>query len=457
MTRDSLASVHLDVGEEPREIARQEPDAPFRMLIAGNFSAGASRIRKPVFIDRDNFEDVLALFSPEIRIEFGKTPTAMRFRELDDFLPDNLYQRLAPFQALREMRNQLEAGNIVFPEPTPEPVPEKTDVSGTDWLNSLLGESASAAPARQAPVKSAWDNMLSEIVKPYAEAKPDRRLPALIAQTDAAITGEMRALLHDQDFQSLEATWRGLFFLIRRLETNPDLKVYILDVSQAEALTPDGFAALKRVIVDETVGTPGAELWSVIAGLYYFGAEDETVLAQMGALAKAAGAPLLAGVAKDVVGLERVFPDLRKTAVARWIGLAMPRFLLRLPYGAKTDATERFEFEEMPETPVHESYLWGHPALVCALLLGEAFAHSGWDMRPGEQNEVAGLPAHVYKKDGEPELKPCAEVLLTEGSVEMLMDLGFMPLVSLKGSDHIRLARFQSMADPSTALSGRWG
>src|SRR6185369_10696905 len=102
------------------------------------------------------------------------------------------------------------------------------------------------------------------------------------------------------------------------------------------------------------------------------------------------------------------FPTFRSTTDARWVGLAMPRFLLRLPYGAKTDATERFAFEEMPDPPVHQLYLWGNPAIVCTLLLGEAFSRSGWDMRPGEVSQVDGLPAHVYKKDGEPELKPCA-------------------------------------------------
>src|SRR5256885_16916977 len=81
---------------------------------------------------------------------------------------------------------------------------------------------------------------------------------------------------------------------------------------------------------------------------------------------------------------------------------------------------------------------------------------SGWSMRPGEVNQIDGLPLHVYQKDGELELKPPAEVLLTEGSAELLMELGLMPLLSMKGSDQVRLARFQSIADPPTALAGRW-
>ena len=94
--------------------------------------------------------------------------------------------------------------------------------------------------------------------------------------------------------------------------------------------------------------------------------------------------------------------------------------------------------------------------LVSACLLGEAFTRSGWNMRPGEVSEITGLPAHVYKKDGEPELKPCAEVLLTEDAVGILQDAGLMPLISIKGSDRVKLARFQSIAEPATALAGRW-
>jgi type VI secretion system protein ImpC len=445
----SLASVHLDVGEEPRELPHQEEEVPFRILVAGNFSGGVSRIRKPVLIDRDSFEEVLALFRPEIQLEFAKAPIPIAFRELDDFHPDSLFERLAPFRALRDLRRQLEDGIVLAPKP------EVADLSGADLLSVMMGEAPTSAAS--APARSNWDAMLHELVAPYAEPKPDRRLPAMIAQTDKAITGEMRGVLHHREFQELEALWRGLYFLIRRLETSQDLKVYVWDMAQAELTTAEGLAALRRVAVDETAGTAGADPWAVIAGLYYFGNEQESALAQIAAIARAAGAPFLAGVAPDVVGLTRVFQTLRRSADARWVGLAMPRFLLRLPYGEKTDATDRFEFEEMPDPPEHERYLWGNPAIACAYLLGEAFTRYGWGMRPGQVNQIDGLPAHVYRKDGESELKPSAEVLLTEGSVEILMAQGLMPLISMKGSDRVRLGRFQSIAEPVAPLGGRWG
>jgi len=444
----TLASVQIDVEEEPHELPHPDPDAPFRLLIAGDFSGGASRIRKPVAVDRDNFDEVLALFAPALRLDFAKTQLPIEFHELDDFHPDRLFERLGPFQALRDLRERVEAG-AVMPSAS-----QSQNLSGADVLGAMMGDQpASTATAK---ARSTWDHMLHEMVAPYAEKKPDPRRPAWIAQIDAAVAGEMRGVLHHREYQDLESAWRGLFFLVRRLETGEDLKVHVWDMPQSTLATAEGVAALRRVAVEEATGTPGATPWTVIAGLYSFGPQEEPVLAQIASIARSAGAPFLAGVAPDVVGLTKVFDDLRHSPGARWVGLALPRFLLRLPYGAKTDSTERFAFEEMPTPTEHERYLWGNPSILCASLLGEAFSRYGWRMRPGMVSQVEGLPAHVYKSDGEPELKPCAEVLLTEDAVELLMSRGLMPLVSMKGSDRVRVARFQSVAEPAAPLAGRW-
>jgi type VI secretion system protein ImpC len=207
-------------------------------------------------------------------------------------------------------------------------------------------------------------------------------------------------------------------------------------------------AALRRALSDEAR--------SVIAGLYYFSPEDEGTLLRLASLARSARAPLLAGLAPHVVGLTDAFSELRRAADARWIGLALPRFLLRLPYGRDTHPLESFDFEEMPDGMEHERYLWGHPAAACAYLLGETFSRHGWAMRPGEFNTIEDLPLHVYQADGESELKPCAEVLLTDEAAALLLERGFMPLVSIKGTDQVRIWRFQSVIGPLAPLAGRW-
>jgi type VI secretion system protein ImpC len=90
-------------------------------------------------------------------------------------------------------------------------------------------------------------------------------------------------------------------------------------------------------------------------------------------------------------------------------------------------------------------------------MLAEGFANDGWEMRPGAHAEIDGLPLHVYEAEGEKQVKPCAEVLLTERDLDWILDQGYMALASIRDSDVVRLVRFQSIAKPLAALSGRWG
>ena len=147
---------------------------------------------------------------------------------------------------------------------------------------------------------------------------------------------------------------------------------------------------------------------------------------------------------------------LRKLPESSYLGLALPRFLLRLPYGPGTAGTEQFAFEEMPGVPSHDAYLWGNPCFACVWLLGRAFSRYGWQFRPGVVEDLEDLPVHVYKAEGESLVKPCAEVLLTDRAIEAIVNRGLMPLRSFKNQGTVRLARFQSLADPPTRLMGRW-
>lgn len=130
--------------------------------------------------------------------------------------------------------------------------------------------------------------------------------------------------------------------------------------------------------------------------------------------------------------------------------------MLRLPYGRGTSPLESFDFEEFPGPPSHNGYLWGNPAFAVALLLGQSFNESGWEMRPGSLSQIQNLPLHAYRVDGDSQSKPCAEVLLTEEGVERILDRGLIPLISFKGRDSMRVGRFQSIADPQSPLAGRW-
>jgi type VI secretion system protein ImpC len=441
----TLAAVEIDLEPEASEARISlDPQEPFRLLVAGDFSGGAGKNRRPIPVDRDNFDEVLALFAPQLRIDAGGPSVAVSFRELEDFHPDRLLERVESFQGLLNLRSRV-SDPAAFRAAAGEKAkrdPELAGLSGGDLLRRMLGEEPAARP--EDPGQRNWERMIRDISKQYSVPGPDPRQGEWVARTDETIASEMRALLHHRTFQALEAAWRGLYFLVRRVNTGENLKIYIVDLPQEELATGD----LARALAQES--------WAAAVGLYQFGPKDEETLARISALAQEANAPFLAGLAPDVVGLDGVFEDLRQSLKARWIGLALPRFLLRLPYGAATVETENFAFEEMPATPRHEDYLWGHPALACALLLAQAFERDGWRMRPGQVSEIGGLPAHIYRQDGESVLKPCAEVLLTEAAANLLLDRGLMPLASIKDTDRIRLVRFQSIARPLAPLAGKW-
>jgi type VI secretion system protein ImpC len=159
-------------------------------------------------------------------------------------------------------------------------------------------------------------------------------------------------------------------------------------------------------------------------------------------------------VAPDVA---EVHAALRASPAASWVGLALPRVILRQPYGVGSDEIDSFDFEEMTPANDHETYLWGNPAFAVALLVGRAFIDNGWEMEPGDELDLSDLPSHVYASGGEKKTKPCAEVLLSDRAVDVIIKAGLMPMVSFRNRNAVRAERLQSVASPSAALSGPWG
>jgi type VI secretion system protein ImpC len=137
--------------------------------------------------------------------------------------------------------------------------------------------------------------------------------------------------------------------------------------------------------------------------------------------------------------------------------LALPRILMRAPYGGRGESIERFEFDELPSTGEHEAHLWGNPAFACAELLARSFLDEGWSFSPGDLLDLEDLPLCVRKEDGESRLLPCAEVYMGERAAGALLDLGLMPFLSRADRNAARLLRFQSLASPPAALAGPWG
>ena len=504
---------------EKTRAGNPDPETPFRIAILGDFSGRNNRgvveslvNRRFQMIDRDNFDDVLKKLGVEVKLQImdkNSPPVSLRFSELDDFHPDHLFENLDIFQALKETRQGLKdpatfallAKKFQSEEkeditPTHPPL-EKGGESGLekvistqttgDLLDQILEETETKEPNTESSHKtSAWDSFLREVVKPHAVPDIEARQGEMVSKVDAATSELMRMILHHSDFQALEAAWRALHFLVYGSETDSQLKIYLLDVSKdelaADILTSEDLRStvMYKILVKETVETPDSEPWAVLACDYIFdqAIEDIVLLGRMAKIARQAGAPLIAAAHSYFIGCKSIVetpdPDdwkmqpkpeisralemLRKLPEASYLGLALPRFLLRLPYGTDTEPTEQFDFEEMPpENYKHDHYVWGNPSFACVYLLSNSFTQYGWNFQPGASLEIDGLPLHVYKVRGKSMVKPCAEVTLTERAAEIIIDKGLMPLLSFKNQDRIRLARFQSFADPPANLSGRWG
>ena len=481
-------------------------DTPMRVAILGDFSGRGNRPaarlaeRKPVRVDRDNADEVLSRLGATLALPAVGT---LRVAELDDFHPDRLVRNVPAFEALRDLRNDLRnpstfakaaermrgwsaakapAAPVPPPKEEPEPGRELLRAEQADILDQLLAETqAPPQRAERLPGGQDWQSFLQRIVEPHLLPKIDfAEQAALEGVVNEAAGAQMRSLLHHPDFQAVEAAWRAVHFLTRRLETDERLQLYLVDVTKAELAadltSSDDLHAtgIHRLLAESAAG---GRPWGILAGLYTFdhSRDDVELLGRIARLAQRLDAPFLAEGGCRIVGCsylaatpdaadwkavdaeaEQRWAALRRLPEAAYLGLALPRFLLRLPYGKDTSPAEEFDFEEMPAGSDHEGYLWGNPAVACTYLLAESFRRRGWDFHAGAVREVADLPLHVYREGGEGRTKPCAEVLLDEKATAAVLDRGPMPLVSVRDRDAVRVVRFQSLAGSATPLAGRW-
>lgn len=509
--RFDFGNAEIDVETEARPLRREvEPDSPFKVLLLGNFSgrkkgiAASVKQARPIRLDRDNFAEVMGIMQAGVEIPMisGEgTSQIYPVRELDDFHPDQLYQKLPLFQALRELRRELQSPSN-FPSAAEKiqkwagadltaaeakspakPDPQLASLTPDQLLRQMLGEDISeAVSSSPPPSKDNWQEFLGRIVAPHLRPGVDARQPLLLARLDEAVSALMRRVLHDPAFQRLEALWRGLFFLVSRLETEENLQLWVLDLSRDELFDDLSnwdnlpLSRLYGLLIKEALETPGASPWTVVAGLFDVGGDvrEIALLGRMGRLAAFGQFPFLAGASARLLGIDsfvqvpedvkwqasgklaEAWQELRRLPQSDSLVLVLPRFLVRLPYGRQTDATERFDFEEMSVPAAHEDFLWIPPAVASVYLMGEAFCRNGWQFRPGEVQQIDGLPFYMQEDGGEKRVQPCAEILMTMEIAEKILESGIMPLLSFKDRDYIRLAGFQAISDPPAPLRGSW-
>ena len=309
-----------------------------------------------------------------------------------------------------------------------------------------------------------------------------RSIEAMIAAIDRKLTEQVNLIIHHEDFQQLESAWRGLHHLVNNTETDETLKIRVMNVSKKELAKSlkkfrgtawDQSPVFKKVY-EEEYGQFGGEPLGLMVGDYYFdhSPQDVQLLADMAQIAAAAHAPFIAAAAPTVMGMDswnelanprdltKIFgtPEyaawrsLRESEDSRYIGLAMPRFLARLPYGAKTEPVEEFAFEEDTEGADSSRYTWANAAYAMATNITRAFKLYGWTTRirgVDSGGAVEGLPVHTFPTaDGGADVKCVTEVALSERREAELSRAGFLPLVHRKNQDFAAFISAQSLQKP---------
>jgi type VI secretion system protein ImpC len=307
-------------------------------------------------------------------------------------------------------------------------------------------------------------------------------IAARVAQIDRLISLQLNEVLHHPSFQKLEATWRGIKYLLDQSETSDQLKIKVLNVSKKDLLrdlqrAPEfDQSALFKKVYEEEFGTFGGAPIAALVGDYEFGRgpEDMELLEKVGQVASAAHAPFLSAAAPEMMNLgsytqiggirdmSKVFDSteyakwksFRQSDDSRYVALTMPHILMRDPYGKDTKQIEAFAYEEDVDGKDHGKYLWGNAAYGLAARLTNSFAKFGWCAAiRGVENGglVDGLTAHNFRTDeGDIALKCPTEVSITDRREKELADQGFVPLVHCKGTDVAAFFSVQTVNKPKT-------
>ena len=343
----------------------------------------------------------------------------------------------------------------------------RADLKLSDF-QKLIGDTGGTL-AKPSPV----DDLLARIVGPHIRKLPDPNATAMAQAVDDALSGAMRLVLHHPDFQSVEAQWRSIDLIARSIETDDTLEVVLYDISaeeiaadltQSDDLSQSGFARLlTEGPMDEETGR-GA--YSAMVGMYTF--EETPPHAQLlGRIARVAAhvdAPFFAAMTPGFLETPKAdrhplvakeWDTLRAMPEAGHLGLASPRFMLRRPYGAKTEPIYEFDFEEFTQKAGLSGMLWANPVVLIAILLAKSFKENGAHMGLGKIMSLGDIPYHyVLDRFGDQVALPCTERNLTLDKVETVLGRGYLPVISIKGRDEVRLGSFQSLAGGN--ILGPW-
>lgn len=466
---------------------------PIRIALLGDFGAGAAagRLdtgadlarRKPRSVEFDSLEDALGQQDITLNLPVGAdgAPVEIPLADLESFHPDTLFRELELFKKLHDLRKRLN-NTATFDKAAAE-VAKMGGGTARKASRTLHGaRSRGAAPSAgaklsdfarltgrsSAPESGAnIDALLRNVIGPFVvpAAKPEKA--GLLKVLDDSIADGMRAVLHQPDFQTTESLWRGVDFLLRRLETGPMLQVHLIDIS-AEEFAADLSASddltdsgLYQLLVSKAAESKDGG-YTYVAGLYQFEATPPhtELLGRMAKIANAAGATFFTSMAVEDLGNPRnpphqlvidAFAALRALPEAKRLGLLGPRFLLRHPYGKRSDPISSFAFEEFTMADGLGALLWGHPALLALTVLAGQ----------GGKPNVDDLPFHHFvDADGDSTALPCTERFISTAVATEMARYGLKALMAHKGEPLVQLTGPDTVAGtftPPAAVAAKPG
>jgi len=357
------------------------------------------------------------------------------------------------------------------------------EVQEVSLLDQIVEEGRLARdPSARERGKDLVKEFISQVLEGEMTVSKDAEamINARIAQIDHLLSIQLNEVLHHPDFQKLEASWRGLKYLLDQSSTSDMLKIKVLNVSKRELLrdlqrAPEfDQSALFKKVYEEEFGVFGGAPFAALIGDYEFGrgAQDIELLEKISQVSAAAHAPFLSAASAEFFNMDnftnldaprdlgKIFDSteyakwksFRQSEDSRYVGLTAPHILMRLPYGRDNVPVEAFNYEEGVDGTEHSKYLWGNAAYALGARLTNAFHEFGWcaAIRGVEGGGlVEGLPVHnFYTDEGDIAMKCPTEVAITDRREKEMADQGFIPLVHCKGTDYAAFFSVQSCQKP---------
>ncbi len=300
----------------------------------------------------------------------------------------------------------------------------------------------------------------------------------MIAELDKKLSQQVDEIMHDSSFQKLESAWRSLKFLVDRTNFRENVRLEILNLSKQDLL--DDFndapevvqSGLYKLAYSREYGQFGGQPYGAIIGNYEFGPgnQDIKVLQNVSAVAAMSHAPFISSAGAQMFGIDDFtkLPDLkdlksifegpqytkwqafRESEDSHYVGLTVPHFLLRLPYGASSNPTKSFGYEESVSSG-NDKFLWGNAAFAFATRLTDSFAKYRWCANiigPQGGGTVENLQLYQYESMGAIQTKIPTEIVITDRKEFELAEEGFIALTMRKGSDNAAFFSAQSCQKP---------